>query len=215
MTISMYSACVPVFRQMLGGLDGVLAKAETHVADRKIDANALLQARLFPDMFPLVRQVQIATDMAKNGSFRLAGIDPPKFEDDETTFAQLYGRIDRATEVMQGIAADKIDGSEARAITLQMRTGELHFQGQSYLLDFVIPNLFFHSTTTYAILREAGVPIDPATGIPAHNADTLETPVRGLFIAGVVVAGFDANKVFIENGRFHGEKIVEVIARRG
>ena len=110
-------------------------------------------------MLPLVRQVQIATDMAKNGAFRLAGIDPPKFEDDETTFAQLYDRIDRAIALIGGLKPEQIDGSEARAITLQMRTGELNFDGLNYLLHFVIPNLFFHSTTAYAILREAGAPI--------------------------------------------------------
>ena len=106
-----------------------------------------------------MRQVQIATDMAKNGSFRLAGIDPPKFEDDETTFAQLYARIDRAVTLIRELKPEQIDGSEARAITLQMRTGEMKFQGQDYLLGFVLPNLFFHCTTSYVILREAGVPI--------------------------------------------------------
>ena len=102
-----------------------------------------------------MRQVQIATDMAKNGSFRLAGIDPPKFEDDETTFAQLYARIDRAVALIRELKPEQIGGSEAPAITLQMRTGEMHFEGKTYLLDFVIPNLFFHCTTAYALLREA------------------------------------------------------------
>jgi hypothetical protein len=159
MSISMYQASVPVFVRALANLRAVLHKGEAFAIEKAFEPEVLLQSRLIADMLPLVRQVQIATDMAKNGSFRLAGIDPPKFEDDETTFAQLYARIDRAVELVQGIAADKIDGSEARVITLQMRAGELQFQGQSYLLDFVIPNLFFHSTTTYAILREAGVPI--------------------------------------------------------
>ena len=159
MTVSMYQASVPVFVRALANLRAVLQKGEAFAIEKGFDPEVLLQTRLIADMLPLVRQVQIATDMAKNGSFRLAGMDPPKFEDDETTFAQLYARIDRAAEVMQGIAPEKIDGSEARAITLQMRTGEMKFEGQSYLLDFVIPNLFFHTTTTYAILREAGVPI--------------------------------------------------------
>jgi len=159
MTLSMYQASVPVFARALANLRAVLQKGEAFAIEKGFEPEVLLQSRLIADMLPLVRQVQIATDMAKNGSFRLAGIDPPKFEDDETTFAQLYARIDRAVELMQGITADKIDGSEARAITLQMRTGEMKFEGQSYLLDFVIPNLFFHTTTTYAILREAGVPI--------------------------------------------------------
>lgn len=159
MTISMYQACVPVCVRALANLRAVLQKGEAFAADKAIEPAVLLQTRLIADMLPLVRQVQIATDMAKNGSCRLAGLDPPKFEDDETTFAQLYARVDRAVDVIQGIAPEQIDGSEARTITLQMRTGEMKFEGQFYLLDFVIPNLFFHSTTAYAILREAGVPI--------------------------------------------------------
>lgn len=159
MTLSMYQASVPVFARALANLRVVLQKGEAFAIEKGFDPEVLLQTRLIADMLPLVRQVQIATDMAKNGSFRLAGMDPPKFEDDETTFAQLYARIDRAAEVMQGIAPEKIDGSEARSITLQMRTGEMKFEGQSYLLDFVIPNLSFHTTTAYAILRAAGVPI--------------------------------------------------------
>ena len=159
MSVSMYQASVPVFARALTNLRAVLHKGETFAAGKGIELDVLLQSRLIADMFPLVRQVQIATDMAKNGSFRLAGMEPPPFEDDEVTFAQLYARIDRAVDLMQGLPRDAIDGSETRPITLQMRTGELKFQGQSYLLDFVIPNLFFHTTTTSAILREAGTPI--------------------------------------------------------
>jgi hypothetical protein len=159
MPISMHQASVPVFVRALENLRHVLQKGEAFALDKDIEPGLLLQQRLIVDMLPLVRQVQIATDMAKNGGCRLAGIDPPKFEDDETTFAQLHARLDRAIAVLRELSAAQIDGSEARPITLQMRTGELHFDGQSYLLHFVIPNLFFHCTTAYAILREAGVPI--------------------------------------------------------
>ena len=119
----------------------------------------LLQTRLILDMLPLVRQVQIATDMAKNGAAAWPGSSRRSSRTTRRTFAQLYARIDRAIAVIDGLAPAQIDGSEARAITLQMRTGEMKFQGQDYLLGFVLPNLFFHCTTTYAILREAGVPI--------------------------------------------------------
>jgi hypothetical protein len=159
MTISMYQASVPVFTRALTNLRAVLQKGEAFAGEKGFAPDVLVQTRLIADMLPLVRQVQIATDMAKNGACRLAGIDPPKFEDDETTYAQLYARIDRALEVIRGIGAAQLDGSESRAITLHMGSGEMTFEGQSYLLDFVIPNLFFHCTTSYVILREAGVPI--------------------------------------------------------
>jgi hypothetical protein len=158
-TISMYQACVPVCTRALRNLRAVLQKGEAFANEKAVAADVLLQTRLILDMLPLVRQVQIATDMAKNGGCRLAGIDPPKFEDDEVDFAQLYARIDRAIAVLEGLTPAQVDGSESRAITLQMRTGEMKFQGQDYLLGFVLPNLFFHCTTSYVILREAGVPI--------------------------------------------------------
>ena len=159
MTLSMHQASVPVFLRALDNLRHVLQKGEAFAVEKGIEPEVLLQTRLIADMLPLVRQVQIATDMAKNGSFRLSGIDPPKFADDETTFAQLHARIDRAIALIGELAPAQIDGSEARAITVPMRAGEMHFDGQTYLLHYVIPNLFFHCTTAYAILREAGVPI--------------------------------------------------------
>ncbi|WP_166213169.1 DUF1993 domain-containing protein [Cognatiluteimonas telluris] len=159
MTISMYQASVPVFVRALQNLRAVLHKGEAHAVEKAFAPEVLLQTRLIADMLPLVRQVQIATDMAKNGACRLAGSEPPKFEDDETSFAQLYARIDRAIEVIRGIDAAQVDGSESRPIVLQMRSGEMKFEGQAYLLDFVLPNLFFHCTTSYVILREAGVQI--------------------------------------------------------
>ncbi len=158
MTISMYSACVPVLRQMLGGLDGVLAKAEVHVADRKIDANALLQARLFPDMFPLTRQVQIACDFAKSVPARLAGVDVPAYDDTEQTFAELRARIARTLAFIDGLDAAQFVGGEEREIVLRPGTPkERKIGGQAYLLAYGLPQFFFHVTTAYDLLRHNGV----------------------------------------------------------
>ncbi|WP_243050580.1 DUF1993 domain-containing protein [Dyella sp. RRB7] len=156
MTLSMYQASVPVFLRALSNLQHVLRKGEAHAEARKYEPSLLLQSRLTPDMLPLTRQVQIATDMAKNGCARLAGVEPLKFEDNESSFDELHKRIERAIEYIKNFKPDQIDGSETREITLKMRTGEQHFEGQGYLLHFVIPNLFFHCTTAYAILRQAG-----------------------------------------------------------
>ena len=158
MTISMYSACVPVFRQMLGGLDGVLAKAETHAADRKIDANALLQARLFPDMFPLARQVQIACDFAKSVPARLAGVDVPAYDDTEQSFAELCARIARTLAFIDGLDVAQFVGSEEREIVLRPGTPkERKISGQAYLMAYGLPQFFFHVTTAYDLLRHSGV----------------------------------------------------------
>ncbi len=157
MTLSMYQASAPLFLRALGNLQHVLRKGEAHAQARKFDADLLLQARLSPDMLPLTRQVQIATDMAKNGCARLAGVDPMKFEDSETTFAELNARIERAIDYIKTFTPEQIDGSETRAVTIKTRNGEQQFEGEGYLLHFVIPNLFFHCTTAYGILREAGV----------------------------------------------------------
>lgn len=163
MTLSMYQASAPVFLRALHNLRGVLHKGETHATDRGYDPGMLLQSRLAPDMLPLLRQVQIATDLAKNGCARLAGVEPLAFPDEETTFAELYARIDRAIGYIGTFTPAQIDGSETRAVSLVTRTaGELKFDGQSYLLDFVLPNLFFHCTTAYAILRAGGVALGKA-----------------------------------------------------
>lgn len=158
MSLSMYQASVPVFVRALSNLKHVLQKGEAHASERGIAPEVLLQSRLFPDMFPLLRQVQIATDMCKNGIARLAGVDAVPFPDEEKTFAELVARIDRAIEVVQSFDAAKIDGSETRPVSFMTRTnGEMKFDGQGYLLGFVLPNLYFHSSITYALLREAGV----------------------------------------------------------
>lgn len=159
MSLSMYQASVPVFVRALTNLHHVLKLGEKHAVDKGVEGSVLLQTRLIPDMLPLVRQVQIATDMAKNGTARLAGVDPLKFEDNETSFEELYSRIERALDYIKSFKPEQVDGSETRAIQLKTRNGELHFEGQAYLLHYAIPNLFFHCTTAYNILREAGTNI--------------------------------------------------------
>lgn len=158
MTLSMHQASVPVFTRTLSNLKHVLELGEAHAIARDFDPALLVQARLTPDMLPLVRQVQISCDMVMRGCARLAGVEPESVADDETDFAGLYARIDRASDNAKSYAAGQIDGSESREIVLKMRNEvELHFSGQDFLLQFVLPNLFFHCTTTYAILRQSGV----------------------------------------------------------
>jgi hypothetical protein len=159
MPISMYQASVPAFLQMLNSLSANLDKAEVFAAERKIDPAVLLGWRLAPDMFALARQVQIATDHAKGCCARLAGVEVPKYSDDETTFAELRARIGRTIDFVQSFEASDIDGSEERDITLTAGTRELRFKGQQYLVGFALPNFYFHVTTAYAILRHCGVPI--------------------------------------------------------
>jgi len=158
MSFTIYQASVPVFLRALGNLRAVLQKGEAFAADKGIEPSVLLNSRLIADMYPLTKQVQIATDMAVRGTSRLAGTEPPSFPDTETDFAGLYARIDRALDVVRGISAAQLDGSEDRAIDVPRRGRDpLRMDGQSYLLHFILPNLFFHSTTAYAILRVAGV----------------------------------------------------------
>ena len=160
MTLSMHAASVPVFKQMLASLADVLSKAEAHAVDRKIDPNALVQARLFPDMFPLVRQVQIACDFAKSVPARLAGADVPAYEDTEQTFAELQARIAKTREFIGGLDAAAFDGSEQLEIVLRPGTPkERTIGGQAYLLHYGLPQFFFHVTTTYALLRHNGVAV--------------------------------------------------------
>ncbi len=159
MTISMYQVAVPVFVRALGNLAHVLKKGEQHAKSKNVSDDVLLQTRLIPDMLPLIKQIQIACDMATRGAARLAGVEPQSFEDNETTLAQAYDRIERSVAYVKSFTPAQFDGSETRAIHLKMRNGELNFEGQAYLLHFVIPNLFFHCTTAYDILRQAGTDI--------------------------------------------------------
>jgi hypothetical protein len=153
----MYSASVPVFRRMLDNLDHVLDKAIADAADRKIEQQVLVGARLAPDMFALARQVQIATDMVKGCAARLAGVEPPKYEDNETTLTELKARVRKTIDYLATFTAAQIDGTEAREVTLKGRGTEIHFKGLDYLLYFVVPNFYFHYTTVYDILRHNGV----------------------------------------------------------
>jgi hypothetical protein len=159
MTLSMHQASTPMFVRQLTALTAILKTAATFAEARKIDPSVLLNARLAPDQFPLVRQVQIATDGAKGGIARLAGLEAPVFPDDETTFEQLEARIAKTIAFVQSVTPDQVDGSEARPIEIKLRSGALNFTGQDFLLHFVIPNFFFHVTTAYAILRHNGVEI--------------------------------------------------------
>jgi hypothetical protein len=154
----MYDASVPVFRQMLGSLAAILAKAEAQAQEKKTE-QALLQARLFPDMFPLTRQVQVAADFAKGACARLAGVEVPRFDDVETTLAELQQRIARTLAFIDTLAPEDIADSAGRDITLKVGQNERQFKGQPYLLHYALPNFYFHTTTAYAILRHNGVEI--------------------------------------------------------
>lgn len=159
MSIDLYQASVPVFVQQLEAMKGVLAKAEAHATARKIQADVLPNARLFPDMFTLVRQVQIASDFAKGCTARLAGREVPKWEDTEKTFAELQVRLDKAIDFVKSVPAAEIVGQESRAVSLVAGGQTMNFVAQPYLLGFVLPNFFFHAGMVYAILRHNGVEI--------------------------------------------------------
>ncbi len=157
MTISLYQTSVPVFRKALENLKGILDKAAAHAAARKIEESVLLNSRLFPDMFPLGRQVQIASDMVKGACARLAGVEIPKHEDTETTFAELKARLDKTLTFISTLKPAQIDGQEECEIVIPMNGTPLTFKGQSFLLYRALPNVHFHATTAYAILRHNGV----------------------------------------------------------
>jgi hypothetical protein len=159
----MHSACVPIFVRMLGNLLTWLDKAEAHAQTKKFDTANYLGLRLAPDMLPFTRQIQIATDTAKGCVARLAGLEVPKWDDTEASFGDLRARIRKAIDYVQSIPAAQVDGSEAREIVLPMRSGDpLRFTGEAYLKHWVLPNFFFHMTTTYALLRHAGVDLGKA-----------------------------------------------------
>ena len=159
MALSMYQASAPRFARMLRNLSAILDKAQAHVEARKLDAAALTTDRLFPDMFPMTRQVQIACDQAKGCVARLAGVDIPKHEDSEQTLDDLKARIAKTLEFIESVKPAQIDGSEEREIVLKLRTQELRFNGLQYLIGFAYPNFYFHLTTAYNILRHNGVEI--------------------------------------------------------
>lgn len=158
-TIGMYSASVPVFQRQLKALGNVFDKGASHAAAKKMPEPVVLQLRLFPDMLPLVRQLQIAADFAKNTPALLAGTEPPKFEDNEATFADCKARIDRTLALLADVRREQIDGSDGRDITRTIAGAPMTFKGEVYLLHFAMPNFYFHVTTAYAILRSIGVEV--------------------------------------------------------
>ena len=159
MSLTMYQASIPSFLRMLANLSAILDKAVAHAEAKKIDPSIFVNARLTPNMFPLSRQVQIATDMVKGFAARLAGIEVPSYEDNESSFSELQARIEKTKVFLESVSAGQIEGSEDRKITVKFGSRELNFLGQAYLFDFVIPNFHFHLSTTYAILRHHGVEI--------------------------------------------------------
>ena len=159
MPLSMYQATIPVLVRGLNNLSAILDKAEGHAAASNIDPAVFIEGRLAPDMYPLARQVQIASDMAKGCAARLAGVEVPSWEDTESTFDELQARIAKTLDFIKGIDAAKLEGSETRTVVLKMRSGELSFSGRDYLLGFAMPNFYFHVTAAYAILRYNGVDV--------------------------------------------------------
>jgi hypothetical protein len=161
MNISMHNASVGVYLKLLGNLNNILDKAEKWVTERKIDPNAILLSRLAPDMFTFTRQIQIATDMAKGTASRLAGQEPPRYEDNETSFAELKARVAKTIAFLQGLNAESFKGSESREITLKLgppgAQQEFKFAGLDYLQGFGTPNVYFHYSMAYALLRHNGL----------------------------------------------------------
>jgi hypothetical protein len=170
MAISMYKASAPIFVQYLTALSAVLDKAAAHAEAKKIDPAFLLNMRLYPDMFPLVRQVRAATDHAMTACGRLAGVEGPTFANDEASFAALKDRIAKACEFIKTLRPAQIDGTEDKDITIKFPSGERKFTGQNLLLNFCLPNFYFHATTAYNILRHCGIEVG--------KRDFMGTPVN-------------------------------------
>jgi uncharacterized protein len=154
--LSMYDATISPIKRALNNLSHILKKGEEYADAKSIEHAVLLNARLFPDMYPLIRQVYIATDMSKGAAARLAGLEVPKYDDTETTFAELQARIAKTLTFIDTIKPEQLVGSETRDITITVRKTDLHFTGQDYLLKWVMPNVYFHVTTAYNILRHNG-----------------------------------------------------------
>lgn len=157
MSIGMHQLLVPPTVRALGNLRAILAKAAAHCEARKIDPQALIRYRLYPDMLPLTFQIQVACDITKGAVARLAGVEVPKFEDNEQSFAELEARIEKTLAFIKTLGPAPIDGTEAKAIVLKTPRGEMNFEGLGYVQGFVLPNLYFHVATAYNILRHNGV----------------------------------------------------------
>ncbi|MFG6466603.1 DUF1993 domain-containing protein [Roseateles sp. BYS87W] len=159
-TLSMHDASAPVFAKMLGNMLSWLEAAKAHAAAKNFSTDVYLTLRLAPDMLPFTKQIQIASDAAKGAVARLGGVDIPKFDDNEATLDELAERIRKTLAFVQSVPADSFAGSETREITIPRRVGDpLKFDGSTYLRHFALPNFYFHATTTYALLRHAGVPL--------------------------------------------------------
>jgi uncharacterized protein len=159
MAISMYDFSIPVLARGLTNMSAILDKASAHAAAKKFDPTVLAQSRLFPDMHPLVRQVQIACDTAKGAAARLAGIEVPKHEDTETSFPELKARIAKTLDFVKSVTAAQLKDADSRSIEIKFPNGSWKFTGLAYLNDFVLPNFYFHATVAYALLRKAGVEV--------------------------------------------------------
>ncbi len=159
MPVSMYQASVPVFTRTLTNLSAILQKAAAHAEAKKIDPAVLINARLYPDMLPLKTQIYVATDNAKGCTARLAGVEPPRFEDVEQTFPDLVARLKKTIDFMATIKPAQIDGSDERDIRFKLGSREVNMKGMPYLLHLALPNVYFHVVTAYAILRHNGVEI--------------------------------------------------------
>jgi hypothetical protein len=159
MSLSMYDASAPVFIHMLKNLSAILTKAEAYAEARKIDPSVLINDRIAPDMHPLSRQIQIATDAAKGCVARLAELEIPSYPDTETTFAELQSRIAKTVAFMEGVDAQAMEGTEDKSFTIKLRSGELTLTGRELLLNMANPNVYFHITTAYLILRHNGLEI--------------------------------------------------------
>ena len=155
----MHDALIPPLTHMLGSYLSILGKAEAYAKEKGEKVDSYLELRLAPDMLPLTKQVQIATDMAKGGAGRLAEVEIPSYEDNETTVAQLKERLKKTIAFLKGLDAAKFTGAETKEIHLKFPQRELHFNGREYLNNFVLPNFYFHLTTGYDILRQKGVPL--------------------------------------------------------
>jgi hypothetical protein len=155
----MYKSSIPLLIRNLNNLSALLEKGASYAGEKEIDETVLVSARLFPNMLPLANQVQIACDVSKGAAARLGGVEAPKYEDNEATFDELLTRISNTIEFLKSVPADNLEGTEEKEITLQAGPNELKFSGSSYLQAFVLPNVYFHTTTAYNILRHNGVEI--------------------------------------------------------
>ena len=157
MTFSIYDATVPVLTRSLGALSGILAKGAAHAEVRKILPEVFLTARLAPDMYALTKQVQVVSDMSKGTAARLAGVEAPSYPDDEKSFPELQARLAKSIDFIKGLPAAKFDGADTREIVLNFPTGAMTFSGKDYLCQFALPNIYFHMSMAYGILRHNGV----------------------------------------------------------